>query len=326
MRVGSLTQSAAPPTAARGIFLACVTRTVSRTMDKPQKPEQRQADRLAQELAAAAREYASQADYLTRVSQDADARAEAVHAALRRAFAPAIRHQDLEVIHFDLITETDLAGILQKWPILLKPLLASCNIGGRAIERDLDLQNVNTYSLHLSTQHALRIAGYLKPFLPSTVPLLALVHIDRIAYIDKEIRAGKGRWEVQITLALARLSGREFRKRRFRRSNQWFEIDAAYTEDGEIRFAVDIKRIEARRDIHKRSDEIVNKARQLKSVWPRARFGVILYYPFVAQQDNLRDRLTDPAIDSVQFAGENSQSITQAVRLLLHEFGLSTME
>lgn len=39
-----------------------------------------------------------------------------------------------------------------------------------------------------------------------------------------------------------------------------------------IEHAVDVKRIEARRDIHKRCDEIVNKAAKFKRNYPRGTF------------------------------------------------------
>ena len=51
-------------------------------------------------------------------------------------------------------------------------------------------------------------------------------------------------------------------KRSFKWEGDSYEIDAAspIITGADIRYAIDIKRIEARRDIHKRSDEIVNKA------------------------------------------------------------------
>jgi hypothetical protein len=51
-------------------------------------------------------------------------------------------------------------------PSILKPLLAVCNIAGRALDRDLGLKNIDTYVTKLVEKQALVTAGYIKPFLP----------------------------------------------------------------------------------------------------------------------------------------------------------------
>jgi hypothetical protein len=78
-----------------------------------------------------------------------------------------------------------------------------------------------------------------------------------------------------------------------------------------------VKRIEARRDIHKRCDEIVNKARKLKGAYPDSKFGVVVYYPFIEEHVNVQNRLRSPDIDGVVFASQSDDSITNAVRMLL---------
>ncbi len=129
-----------------------------------------------------------------------------------------------------------------------------------------------------------------------------------------------------VNQALIRFSGLPFKKTKFRQGNQEYELDSAYREAGQVRYGIDVKRVEARRDIHKRSDEIVNKARKLKEVAPEAKFGAVIYYPFVAEHGNIRDRLSSPAIDSIQFAGESQHSVNQAVRLLLGKLGVDVSE
>jgi hypothetical protein len=283
-------------------------------------------EELTQELGVVAREYSGQSDYLGLVGSAADMRQATVDEALRAAFRHVIRLQELEVIDFRALSVTDLAAALVQYPVILKPLLAVCNVAGRAIERDLDLRNVNTYGLRLRSDHAHAIAGYIKGFLPDNLPLAALTQADRNAFIDKEIRAGKGRWEKLVNQALVRFSGLPFAKTKFRAGGDEYELDCAYREQGVVRFGVDVKRIEARRDIHKRADEIVNKATKLKQVAPSAKFGAVVYYPFTADHGNIRDRLQSPFVDSIQFAGETPQSVTQAVRLLLSKFGVATTE
>ena len=63
-----------------------------------------------------------------------------------------------------------------------------------------------------------------------------------------------------------------FKKRKFAYNNNEYEIDAAYPIEGDIIVGIDVKRIEARRDTHKRCDEIVNKANKLKAAFPYSYF------------------------------------------------------
>ena len=242
-------------------------------------------------------------------------------AEIHTAFKRFVKEDRVQVIQLADVTVFDLAAILRSHPILLKPLAIAANIGERAIERDLGIRNVSTYRTRLDDQTAAAIAGYLKPFLPATVPIPTLIELDRIAFVDKEIRALKGRWEKRVTEALASVSGRRFRKRKFEVGGEQFEIDAASPEAGPIEAAVDVKRIEARRDIHKRIDEIVNKAHKIKQYRPETRFAAVIYFPFEDQHDQIRNRLADPAIDAVAFAGEMSDSISAAASSVLRALG-----
>ncbi|MEW5805054.1 MAG: hypothetical protein AB1847_23460 [bacterium] len=253
----------------------------------------------------------------------ADSRQEAVEAALHEAFSNYIERREVEVIVFSRMTAFDLAEAIINHPLILKPLLAACNIAARAIERDLSIKNVDTYSPRLSDDQAKVIAGYIKPFLPSYLEIPALSQIDRVAYIDKEIRKGKGRWEKKIIETLNRFGALQFHKRMFVIEGEEFELDAASPRSGDIKVGIDIKRIEARRDIHKRCDEIVNKAAKLKSAFPGSKFGAVVYYPFIEEHVNIQNRLRSDNIDGVVFASETKESIENAVRILLSTLGVS---
>jgi hypothetical protein len=110
----------------------------------------------------------------------------------------------------------------------------------------------------------------------------------------------------------------KFRKRKFRVGIESFELDAASPPTGEpVEIGIDVKRIEARQDIHKRGDEIVNKAAKFKSTYPAAKFGAVVYYPFFQEHLNVQSRLESPNIDCVVFASLSAESIENAVRLLL---------
>src|SRR5205823_3267683 len=101
-------------------------------------------------------------------------------------------------------------------------------------------------------------------------------------------------------------------KRRFEWLGETFEIDAAYppSSDSLIEIAIDVKRIESPRDIHKRADEVINKATKFKAAHPHSRFFAVVYYPFPAQHVNVQSRLKSEYIDGIFFAGESLSSIS----------------
>lgn len=267
--------------------------------------------------------YGSHADYMSWVADDAKARRKAIEAALRDAFADFIETRQVEVIVFSSVSVCDLANAIVRYPSVLKPLVAACNIAARAIERDLQIKNVDTYNPKLTEQQAYAIAGYIKPFLPAYLEIPTLCTLDRVAFIDKEIRKVKGRWERRIVDTLNRFGSVRFRKRKFTVHGEDFELDAATPPKGPVQIGIDIKRIEARRDIHKRCDEIVNKAAKLKAVFPDAKFAAIIYYPFIDEHINIQNRLDSGDIDAVLFAAESKDSIESAVRMLLARLGVA---
>jgi len=267
--------------------------------------------------------YDSHADYMSWVGEDANARQEAIEKALRDAFADFIETRQVEVIVFSNVSVIDLANAIMQYPSILKPLVAVCNIAARAIERDLQIRNVDTYNPRLTEQQASAIAGYIKPVLPPYIEIPALSNLDRVAFIDKEIRKRKGRWERGIVETLNRFSSVQFKKRKFTANGEEFELDGATPHEGPVQIGVDVKRIEARRDIHKRCDEIVNKAAKLKSVFPEAKFAAIIYYPFIDEHINIQNRLSSDNIDAISFAAESEDSIENAVRMLLARLGVA---
>ncbi len=238
--------------------------------------------------------YGSHVEYMAWVTEDAEERQEAIEQALRKAFEPFIEERSVEVIVFSEMSVFQLAHAIIDYPLVLKSLMAVCNIAGRAVERDLDIKNLDTYNPLLNDIQASAVAGYLKPFLPPYLALPTLSRIDRVQFVDKEIRKTKGRWEQAILKALNYFSPVEFKKRKFEVQGDSFELDAASPMRGPIEMGIDVKRIEARRDIHKRCDEIVNKGSKLKAKFPEARFGAIVYYPFVDEHVNLQNRLNSP--------------------------------
>jgi len=266
--------------------------------------------------------YGSHQEYMSWVDKDADKRQETIEKALRKAFAPFIEQKAVEVIVFSGMNVHELAAAITAYPSVLKSLLAVCNIAGRAVERDLGIKNLNTYLPKLSDNEASAIAGYIKPFLPSYLEVPALSRIDRIQFVDKEIRKTKGRWERAILKTLNQFSAVRFRKRKFLVDGDQFELDAASPKEGTIKIGIDVKRVEARRDIHKRCDEIINKASKLKTAFPKAKFGAVVYYPFPEEHSNVQSRLKSLSIDTVVFASQSKESIENAVLHLLSIFGM----
>jgi len=256
------------------------------------------------------------------VKAEAETRRAAIVAAVTEAFAPFIERREVDVINFSAMTAMDLAAAIQAHPAILKALLACCNVAGRAIERDLDIRGIDTYEPHLTEAKAAAIAGYLKSFLPQEACVPALCELDRFFFVDKEIRARKGRWERMILHALNGQSRLVFRKRKFNVAGEFFELDAAAPESGPIEIAVDVKRIEARRDIHKRADEIINKAAKFKTAYPHGRFAAVVYYPFTAEHVNVQSRLDSPNIDTVCFASQSAEQVSITIGLLVDRLGI----
>lgn len=261
--------------------------------------------------------YGSKKDYMEWVKDSADERFEEIKESLKEAFSQFIEVREVEVIVFSDVSSEDIAEALLKHPQVLKPLLAVCNLGGRAIERDVGIKNVDTYHPSLNRDEAMQLAGYIKQFLPSYVEIPSLTRLDRVYFIDKEIRKRKGRWEKIIVKCLNDLAGDIFKKRHFESRGEKFELDAAYPESGKISIGIDIKRIEARRDIHKRTDEIVNKARKLKLAYPDSYFVAILYYPFIDEHVNIQNRLKSEDIDEVIFTSQSEENIENSCIMLL---------
>lgn len=126
-----------------------------------------------------------------------------------------------------------------------------------------------------------------------------------------------------VTLAaLNRIASCAFKKRTFECDDEVFELDAATPVNGSIEIAVDVKRIEARRDIHERCDEIVNKARKLKAVYSKAIFVAVVYYPFTAEYMNVKSRLESPEVDEIVFASASKEQLSTAIGLLVDKLGI----
>jgi len=261
--------------------------------------------------------YGNQKDYVSRVLPAANVRQTQIEEELRSAFRAYIETRETDVVIFERMPATDLAKAIQTHPRILKSLLAACNVAGRALKRDLKIDNIDTYKPALTNDQANVVAGYLLSFLPGYLEVPTLGQIDRLSFIDKEIRKDKGRWEKLVCNALNKFGKTAFRKRKFQAGGQLFELDAASPAMGQVQIGIDVKRIEARQDIHKRCDEIVNKAAKLKSVFAAARFGAVIYYPFTQDHANVSSRLHSPNIDAVVFASASAETIENAVRLLL---------
>ena len=211
-----------------------------------------------------AKDYSSHADYMARASGEAKARKKEIEGGLRAAFSSHIESRTVEVILFSDVSPDELAQALLSYPQILNRLLAVCSLGGRGPARDLDVRNLNTYKPKLTRDKANQLAGYMKPFLPDCVEIPTIVKVDELGFLDKEIRKAKGAWETRIRDAANKWGRVVFTKRKFVVDRQKFELDAAFPKTGTVQVGIDVKRIEARQDIHKRCDEIVNKATKRK--------------------------------------------------------------
>lgn len=248
-------------------------------------------------------------------------RVEELYAEFNKAFSSSIIIKEVPFIQFGDMSAEELAKAFELHPIIVKPIIASVNVASRAIKRDLGI-NIDTYGKSLSVEKANILAGYLKPMLPKEIAIPALMELDRYFWTDKEMRAAKGRWEQKVIKFISKSLNLEVKKTKFTsHTNDQYELDGSYqTSDGNISLAVDVKRIEALQDIHKRSDEIVNKAEHFKSVYPNGKFYAFVYFPFPNQYINVKSRLSNPNIDDVFFAAETDSSIETAAQILVGKY------
>ena len=58
-------------------------------------------------------------------------------------------------------------------------------------------------------------------------------------------------------------------------------------------------------------------AEAVQSIFPDAKFGAVIYYPFIEEHVNVQNRLRSDNIDSIVFASDAKESIANAVRILI---------
>jgi hypothetical protein len=264
--------------------------------------------------------YSREIDYIDAVGEEVRRRSEEIAIELEKVFGQYMVAATAKVLSFDGISADYLARVFVEHPKSLKPFLALAGIAGRAIERDLGIKNLDTYDPRLTQEQSLEVARYLLELVPKKVSLDALVELDRVEYLDKAKRMWKGAWEKKITQALVNETGCGFEKRTIVVDEEEFEIDAAYPSTGTIEYAVDVKRVEARKDYQKRSDEIVNKAKKLKMIFPQAKFAAVFYYPF--EQSDIISRVRSENVDLVLFGNDSGASIAAVAKDMAKAFGI----
>ncbi|MNB87038.1 hypothetical protein D3C81_669130 [compost metagenome] len=261
-------------------------------------------------------EYSGHREQVSQVEGIED-RGQEIETALSSAFEEHITHKEVPFINFGNITASELAEAFINFPVLVKPILTCVNVAGRAVDRDLGI-SLDTYKGTLSLEQAAILAGYIKPMLPNELAIPAICELDRWHYVDKEIRKNKGNWEKTVLDALNKHAIVEFKKRKFHVDGKPYELDAATPIEGAIiSVGIDVKRMEAKRDIHKRADEIINKASKFKSLYSDSKFYAYIYYPFPSDHLSVRERLEDENIDGIYFAGESFSSIEQQAMYIL---------
>ncbi|MFN3277062.1 MAG: hypothetical protein ACK41Y_01540 [Paracoccus hibiscisoli] len=246
---------------------------------------------------------------------------------LEEAFKDVIVYRNVPFIVFEDVSAKDLAKAFETYPSIIKAVLSSVNVAQRAVRRDLEI-DIDTYATKISSDNALSLASYIKPFLPKELAITALLELDRYFWTDKTMRKTKGAWEKKILASIDSHSTLKFKKTKFESGQDKFELDAAYpVKKGEdIEWGVDVKRIESLRDIHKRSDEIINKASKFKAQYPTGKFFAVVYLPFPGQHNNIISRMKGDLIDGLFFAGESDASIDSACSLLVSTMGIAIDE
>ena len=263
------------------------------------------------------REYSNHQDQLLNALPKQE-RLDLMEKEILEAFASVIEMRTVPFVRFGDLSAEELAKALFAFPSIIKPTLCCVNVATRALARDLGF-SINPYNARVTQEQAAILAGYIKPMLPPAIAVPALMELDRYFWTDSRMRLQKGNWERTVTDAINRVSTAAFKKRKFTVDGEPFEIDAAHPGDAssDIDIAIDVKRIESPRDIHKRGDEIINKAAKFKTRFPSGRFIAMIYYPFPNQHINVQNRLHSPYIDHLFFAAETESSIAATAELLV---------
>jgi hypothetical protein len=81
--------------------------------------------------------YGNQRQYMYKVLPAAELRQKEIEQELKAAFRKFIEKRQIEVIIFERMPATDLAKAILDHPRILKPLLAACNLAGRAFRREI---------------------------------------------------------------------------------------------------------------------------------------------------------------------------------------------
>ena len=241
---------------------------------------------------------------------------ESLLSSMLEQFIDAIVFQEVPFIQFSELTAQELAKAFFNAPAIIKPILSCVNLAQLAIKRDLGIDfdvSANNITLELASI----IAGYVKPLLPSVIAIPALMELNRYLWTDKEMRAKNTNWEITVIDAINQISTNLFKKSNFVAEGESFELDTCLLQEVNIEIAVDVKRIESMHGTHKYADEIIDKAKKFKFLFPKGRFYAVVYFPFPTQHINLQSRLKSDHIDEIFFAGETPSSIANTVDMLV---------
>jgi DNA-binding protein Fis len=258
-------------------------------------------------------EYRSHDAYLQAIAVQRTKRAEEIRSVVREKLGKYVAQVEADELDLGRVSAEELRELLSAHPDLLKPLLVACNVGQRAVKRDLGF-NVNTLRPRLKQAQAQQLAEFLLRSLPKKILVDSLVALDLYQWTDSAIRKAKGGWEKNIIEGL-KGRGVDCRKRKFKVDGQSFELDVAYPSTGPVKVGVDVKMIGHALDIHKRSDEIKDKATLLKEQFPEATFVSVVYYPDDEGKQQVENRLRAGVthIDRILFAGDDPASIAAVV-------------
>ena len=264
--------------------------------------------------------YRTHDEYLKMVEPARAKRAKEISDTIRDTLGEYVTKRKVEEINFSKVSTEKLSELLYSNPSLLKPLIAACNMGKRALRKDLGIE-LDTFKPRIDENKARQIAEYILPSLPESIVIDSLVSLDAYQWVDSAIRKIKGRWERQFG-DLLRARGMDCRKRKFFVGDQEFELDLAYPSEGEILIAVDIKMIGHPSDKHKRGDEIVNKAVKYNKKYSTGTFISLIYYPFDEDRDSLEDRILSGSehVTEVIFAGDDEGSVKSAVHRIYKRY------
>lgn len=239
----------------------------------------------------------------------------------RAAFGPLIQGKWRNEISFEMLSAQELSKILLTSPPALEPLLEACDLKIDELERVLKIPKMALSASRFTEAQAQQLAGYFLGALPLYNHVPTLLLNDSLLFIARGSRIRADHFEETVEKALRKHAALRFEGRKLRAAGSEYELKAAVSPVGAIQVGLDVARFKPRSHVQACCEEIIMKAKALKSVFPNAKFGAIVQAPVQRARKKAKEILICPWIEVIVLASGTSATIENAMRMLLGALG-----